>query len=114
MGRRNGHEAQDIALHHMEKLNRRNENNNNEKTLKEQLDYANLSPEERRKRLPSGEWYRNLKDVALGPKNTVGNRLYTWVTSKFKKEIEEMRTSGESYENVVRFIKSKNLDLLNI
>ena len=114
MAKRNREEVQDIALYHMEKLNRRNPSEE-AKTLKDELKEASLTPEERRKRMPPGEWYRDLKDaIAFDKKCMVPNRLYQWVSTKFKEDVEKMRLDGSTFVEVCKFIRSKESDFLNI
>ena len=106
---------QDIALHHMDKINRRNQSDNKPKSLAEQLKEADLSPEERRKRMPSVEWYRDLRDMIFMGKGTapVGNKLYEYVSAKYKKEIEDFRLTGAPYKDVLNFIRSKSDEYIN-
>lgn len=107
---------QDIALHHMDKINRRNQTDNKPKTLAEQLKEMELSPEERRKRMPSAEWYRDLRDQVYMGKGTavVGKRLFEYVSAKYKKEIEAFRESGAPYKEVINFMKSKADEFINM
>lgn len=107
---------QDIALYHMDKMNRNNQSDNKPKSLAEQLKEAALPPEERRKRMPSTDWHRDLRDqVYMGKGSvTVGTRLFQYVMSKYKTEIEAYRESGVSYKEVINFIKSKSDEYINM
>ena len=107
---------QDIALHHMDKLNRRNQTENKPKTLAEQLKESQLSPEERRKRMPAVEWHRDLAELVFMGKGTapVSKRLFEYVRAKYKKEIEDFRLSGAPLKDVMSFIRSKSDEYINM
>ena len=106
---------QDIAMHHMDKIVRNNPSDNKPKTLAEQLKEAALSPEERRKRMSSSEWHRELRDeVYMSKTVSVGTRLFQYVIAKYKKEIEAIRESGAPYREAIAFIKSKSDEYINM
>lgn len=106
--------AQDIALYHMEKLNRNNKDVIREKSLAEQLDELKQPSSERRKKLPSHEWYKDIRDIITQEKKCrVSANLWNWVTAKYKDEIEKMRTSGSDYNEVLAFARTKEEEFIN-
>lgn len=106
---------QDIALYHMDRVNRNNPSDNKPMTLAEQLKEAALSPEERRKRMPSGDWHRELRDEVYMRKGvSVGERLFQYVLANYKKEIEDIRLSGAHFKEAITFVKSKSDEYINL
>jgi hypothetical protein len=112
MARRNGNEIQDRLINQMERINR-NSNTDKIKTLKEQLDEFNLSPEEKQKRKSVADWHIGLKDLVYKDKE-INIKVYTWATFRYKNEIENYRTSGASYKTVLSFIRSKIIEYMNL
>ena len=105
---------QDIALYHMEKLNRRNQGENKVKTLAEQLEESKQSPTDRRKNMAPVEWYKDVRDIVLmNKKCRVGAGLWNWASVKYKADIEKMRMNGDTYESVLSFVKEKESDYIN-
>lgn len=112
MARRNGNEVQDRLITQMERITR-NMPNEGVKTLKEELAELNRSPEEKQRSKTSADWHRDLKDLVYQDK-TAHIKLYSWACVKYKKEIEEFRTKGSPYKEVLAFIRSKALEFLNL
>jgi hypothetical protein len=106
--------AQDIALYHMEKLNRNNRNETPRKTVKEQLAEAELPSSERRKRMPAVEWYKDARDIVSMSKNCrVSNGLWNWAIVKYKADIEKMRLNGDSYDMIFSYVKTLEMEYIN-
>jgi hypothetical protein len=109
-------EMQDIALYHMDKLNRRTpgERDNKPKSLEEEwkaMDRWNkLSPEQRNQETPWGDWQINLRDWLNnregGRRHGVfTDRFYGWLCSARKKELMEYHAKGTQYKDMVTWIK---------
>jgi hypothetical protein len=113
MARRNGNEVQDRLLVQMERISRNNPTDHQVKSLEEQLKEANLPPEEKQKRKKPSDWHRDLIDIVNQDK-TIGTRLFTWCTTKYKADIEKFRTDGAPYRDVLSFIRSKALEHINL
>jgi hypothetical protein len=113
MARRNGNEIQDRLISQMEKMIRNNPTEDDKVTLAEQIKFANASPEEKQKRKTPSDWHQDLVNIICQDK-TVHLKLYSWVCVKYKKEIEEFRTKGAPYNEVLVFIRSKNIEFINL
>ena len=114
MARRDKESMQDIALYNMDKTNRQNPGETKVKTLAEQLKEDKMPPAERRKNLPSTEWYKDIKDIISMTKNCrISFNFWTWVSVKYKADIEVMRLNGDSYDTVIAFAKTKEMEYIN-
>lgn len=105
---------QDNALWAMEKINRQNPDNGNKPlTLAEQLKEMAKSPDQKRRELSKYDWTRDLQDHIAQDKRGPGNKLYQYVTNRYKEEIEKFRASGAPYSEVSKFISSKGEEFMN-
>jgi hypothetical protein len=112
MARRNGNEVQDRLITQMERISR-NIHTEGLKSLEEQIKLAESSPEEKQKRKTFSDWHRDLKNLIYQDK-TVSIKVYNWVCFKYKKEVEELRTKGAPYKEVLTFIRSKGIEYINL
>ena len=105
---------QDNALWAMEKINRQNPDTHKELSLAEQLKDLAKSPDQKRRELSKYDWTRDLQDYIAKDKRGPGNRLYQYVTNKYKEDIEKFRASGAHYSEVCKFISSKGEEFMNM
>jgi hypothetical protein len=113
MARRSKEDAQDIAMHHMDKINRKNKNNESKSlSLKDQLARQELSSTEKIKRMSIYDWNKTLEDKIRQSK-TVNERLGNYVKSVYKKEFERFRSEGTPFNEVIAFIFSKGEEYFN-
>jgi len=113
MARRNGNEIQDRLISQMEKITRNTPTDTGVKSLAEQIKFASASPEEKQKRKTPSDWHQDLKNLVYKDK-TANIKLYSWVCVKYKTEMEEFRTKGVPYTEVLTFIRSKSLEYINL
>ena len=114
MARRDKEAMQDIALHHMDKINRQNQGETQVKSLADQLKEAAKSPSDRRKNMPSTEWYKDIRDIISMTKNCrISFNFWNWVSVKYKADIEVMRLNGDAYDTVIAFAKTKEMEYIN-
>lgn len=112
MARRSKEDTQDIAIHHMDKLNRRNLTEIKQKTLAEQIEEADLPEAEKIRRMTQYNWNKSLQEAVLSDRN-LAVKLSEWCRTKFKGQFETFRKEGTSFREIVMFIKSKEEEYLN-
>jgi hypothetical protein len=114
---RSREEMQDIALYHMEKSNRRNKRDENapeslEEGLKRLEKHNSMTPEERQKAKTWGEWCDGLQEFMLKNK-TWSQKNFSFVSTKYGKEMAQLHSDGVTYREVVAFIEEKAIERLN-
>jgi hypothetical protein len=118
-------EMQDIALYHMDKMNRRTQGQreNKPKSLQEEWNemerWNKLTPEQRNQETPWGEYLRNLKDWMNsrdgGRRHGIfTDRFYSWLTSARKKELMEYHAKGTQFKDMAAWIKDMSEIHINI
>ena len=111
-------EMQDIALGHMDKINRRNKTvtETPQEEYERQVRESKWTPQQRMQNKSKYDWQKDLEEhiAKLGfGGNGVGRGLLSWCQNKFKTEFEGFHKNGNSYEEVVRFVKDKEIAYLN-
>ena len=104
---------QDIAMYHMDKLNRQNTSVNKIKTLAEQLAEFNKSPEQLRRESSYYDWSKDLKEACDSDKFGPSGPYFLFVTARYKKEMEEFHSKGTPFKEIIFFIKSKEEEYIN-
>lgn len=102
---------QDIALYHMERMNRNNPTNTKEKTLAEQIADSKKSPEQQRRESSTYDWEHDLRDLCT--KKGVSEKLKQYVSFKYKAEMKQFHEAGSSFNEVIMFINSKQEEHMN-
>lgn len=110
--RKSKEEAQDNALHHMEKLLRNNKTpEKREKSLAEQLkdldDYNALSPSEKLKRMDWSDWTRALEKFIIDDKRKCSTYRFRGFMSKDRKRFEEWHSKGTLFTEILRWIEDQ-------
>lgn len=110
---------QDIALYHMEKLNRRNKVVEKTETLAEQIkrmdDWHKLTPTEKLKHMPYSDWLVKLKEhLVLGRQSIVPGRCFDWMTMKRKTQLQEFHANGTSFTEIAAWAKEMSLVYMNL
>lgn len=118
-------EMQDIALYHMDKMNRRTqgERENKPQTLEEQmkeLDRKNsLTPEQRLAELPWGDWNRSLMDWLQSREThrkygAFTSKFFTWLSRAKRAELEEHHRKGTKFSDMVPWMKDMQMIHMNL
>jgi hypothetical protein len=113
---RSKEDMQDIALYHMDKLNRRNVSEKpltGKESLQQELEYANLSSSEKMRRKSNYDWELDLRDLVNKKWSNINYKQFQWVLAKFKKEMKEFHEKGEPYTTVLAFVRDKQMDWMN-
>ena len=118
-------DMQNIALYHMDKLNRRTqgERDNRPPTLEEQLKEEarrkNLTPEQRRAEKPWGEWCIAFRDHLESRETrlkwtTFSQKFIGWVMVKHKAELEEYHRKGTAFSEFMPWLIDKQMVHMNL
>ena len=102
---------QDIAMYHMDRINRNSGPTEKAKTLAEQIAESKRSPEQKRRESSKYDWEHDLRDHCLS--KGVSEKLKSFVSFRYKAQIEEFHQKGSSFNEVVTFINSKMEEYMN-
>lgn len=104
---------QDIALYHMDKMNRNSAATAKPKTLAEQLADLERTPEQIRRESSHYDWHHDLRDFCVKMKHGPGDKLIQFVLSKYKTDMEQFHKKGSNFKEVAIFIQSKLEEFMN-
>lgn len=112
MARMSKEDAQDVAMHHMDKISKRNPGSTRELSLREQIEAASVSPTEKMKKMSQYNWNRDLDDAILRDRDC-NAILANHVKAAHKKEFIKFKENGTSFREIISFIKSLEQELLD-
>jgi hypothetical protein len=117
-------EVQDIALNHMDRINRNTQGERVVKnpSLKEQLDEekrrAGLSESEKLKELDWSEWSRKLRDWLtnreMSRRHTFTERFLQWIWARHKPQLEQFHQTGTTYTEMLPWFSDKQMEHINL
>lgn len=102
---------QDIAMYHMDRINRNSAPTAKAKTLAEQIADSKKSPEQQRRESSKYDWEHDLRDICT--KKGVSEKLKQYVSFKYKTDMEKFHEAGSSFNEVISFINSKQEEHMN-
>jgi hypothetical protein len=104
---------QDIALYHIDRINRANPTTAKSQSLSQQLNELKKTPEQIRKESTTYDWVHNLRDYCVNMRFGPGARLVEYVQFKYKEKMQFFHESGASFKEVTSFILSKEEEHMN-
>jgi hypothetical protein len=113
-------EVQDIALYHIDKLNKKHPGARKdvEPTLSEQIkaldEWEKKTPSEKLSATPYKEWLENMRMYFIkGKKHTFTQRFWNWVDKKHRSELEDFHKKGISYNEMSAWLEDRVIDHMN-
>jgi hypothetical protein len=106
-------EIQDIALFQMGKITRNNDSQNRPLSLAEQIAREEKMKHRDESLMGWGEWLEELKAKMKARKMRVTNSAFDFITRKYRKEIETLKSTGASHEAML-LIEERAIEWSNV